>query len=58
MENELNLPVITGGMAPPSLRTIDEIDRWIEEDYVSFFNREAYEREKRLLSVNVPFVLE
>ncbi|MBN1757490.1 MAG: hypothetical protein JW863_04190 [Chitinispirillaceae bacterium] len=57
MENDLNLPVITGEMAPPSLRTIDEIDTWIEEDYASFFNREVYEREKRLYSVNVPFVL-
>jgi hypothetical protein len=57
MENELRLPVIKGGMLPPSLRSMDEINEWIEQDYLLFFNREAYEREKRALSVNVPFVL-
>jgi len=56
-ENELRLPVIKGDPAPPSLRTVDEIDEWIGQDYRDFFNRAAYEDEKRRYSVNVPFVL-
>lgn len=56
LTNELHFPVIKG-MLPHSLRSMDEINEWIEQDYLLFFNREAYEREKRALSVNVPFVL-
>jgi hypothetical protein len=55
MDDELNLPVITKEPLPPSLRSIDEIDKWIEEDYALFFNREIYEKEKRLNSVNIQF---
>lgn len=57
MENELNLPVFKTEPLPPSLRTLDEIDRWIEQDYLLFFNREIYDKEKKLYSVNVPFFL-
>ena len=57
MEGDLNLPDFKTGQLPPSLRTIDEIDRWIEEDYLLFFDRESYDREKKLCSVNIPFVL-
>jgi hypothetical protein len=57
LTNELHFPVIKGGMLPHSLRSMDEINEWIEQDYQLFFNREAYEREKRACSVNVPFVL-
>jgi hypothetical protein len=57
MEHELHLPVINGEMSPPSLRSMDEINEWIEHDYALFFNREKYEREKRAYSVSVPFVL-
>jgi hypothetical protein len=57
MDNELKLPVFTGESLPTSLRTMDEIDRWIEENYALFFNREIYEKEKRMNSVNVPFVI-
>jgi hypothetical protein len=53
----LNLPIIKDDPLPPSLRSMDEINTWIEQDYKLFFNRELYEKEKRLLSVNVPFVL-
>jgi hypothetical protein len=56
-ENDLNLPVIKGKQLPPSERTMDEINEWIEEDYALFFNREQYEKEKRRLSVNSKFVL-
>jgi len=57
MEGDLNLPVFKSEPLPPSLRTIDEIDRWIEEDYILFFDRESYNTEKKLCSVNIPFVL-
>lgn len=57
MADSLKLPVITKEPLPPLLRSIDEIDRWIEENYALFFDREIYEKEKRLNSVNVPFVL-
>jgi len=57
MDDKLNLPVLTEEPLPPSLRTMDEIDRWIEENYALFFDREIYEKEKRANSVNVPFVL-
>jgi hypothetical protein len=55
---ELNFPVIKGEMLPPSIRSVDEINTWIEHDYQYFFNRERYEKQKRQLSVNVPFKLE
>ena len=57
MKYDLNLPTLKGEPLPPLLRSIDEINTWIEQDYKLFFNRELYEKEKRLFSVNVPFVL-
>ncbi len=57
MNDDLKLPVFENEPLPPLLRTMDEIDRWIEEDYALFFNREIYEKEKRLNSVNIPFKL-
>jgi hypothetical protein len=57
MKYDLNLPSLKGEPLPPSLRTIDEVNTWIEQDYKLFFNRELYEKEKRQNSVNVPFVL-
>jgi hypothetical protein len=56
-DNELNLPLLKGDPAPSLLRTIDEIDAWIEQDYRIFFDRTIYEKEKSRNSVNVPFVL-
>jgi hypothetical protein len=55
--NELNLPLIKNEPAPPSLRTVDEVNEWIEQDYRLFFDRSIYENEKRKNSVDVPFVL-
>ena len=37
--------------------TIDEVIAWIDEDYELFFDREAYDKEKKECSVNVPFFL-
>lgn len=55
--SDIKFPVFTEPSTPPSTRSIDEIDAWIEQDYREFFNREAYEREKIILSVDTPFVL-
>jgi hypothetical protein len=55
--NELDLPLVKSDPAPPSVRTVDEVNQWIEQDYRYFFDRAVYEKEKRLNSVNVPFVL-
>jgi hypothetical protein len=55
---ELDFPVIKEQMAAPSIRSIDEINTWIEEDYKLFFDRKTYEREKRLLSVTKIFTLD
>ena len=54
----LNLPNIgPGEMLPPTLRDINVIDQWIEEDYALFFDRAVYEREKDRLTVTQPFKL-
>jgi len=57
MDDDLNLPAFDSEPLPPSLRSMDEINAWIEQDYKLFFNREIYEQEKRECSVNVPFTL-
>jgi len=56
--NDLHFPVFTAEPLPPSLRSVDEINTWIEQDYPFLFDRTIYEREKARLSVNVPFRLE
>lgn len=56
-EDKLNFPVIKNDPLPPSLRSIDEINKWIEHDYQLFFNRRLYEEEKKRNSVNVRFSL-
>jgi len=57
MDNDLHLPAFESDPLPPSLRSMDEVDQWIEENYRLFFDRPAYEREKRRLTVDKPFVL-
>lgn len=56
-KNELNFPIIEGEPMPQSLHSIDEVNEWIEHDYQLYFDRKVYEREKKLSSVNIPFVL-
>ena len=56
-ENEINFPMIESELLNSSLRSIDEVNEWIEHDYQIFFNRSFYEREKRLNSVNIRFKL-
>ena len=53
----LNLPVFTKNPRQHAVRSIDEINEWIEHDYKLFFNRELYEKEKKRFSVTVPFKL-
>ncbi len=57
MDRDLRLPIIREELLPPALRSMDEINAWIEEDYKNFFDREIYEQEKRSMSVDVPFSL-
>ena len=56
--DKLKFPVIKEEPAPPSLRSLDEINKWIEYLYPFLFNREIYEKEKKLNSVNVKFTLD
>jgi len=56
-EPELIFPAIKNKMAPPSIRSMDEIDAWIEHDYALFYDREKYLEEKRKMSVYEKFVL-
>ena len=57
MPEQLSFPDIGPEQLPPSIRSVDEIDEWIQQDYEAFFDREAYEKQKQELSVNVPFRL-
>lgn len=56
-ETELVFPVIREKMAPTSIRTIDEIDAWIEHDYALFYDQEKFLEEKKKMSVYERFVL-
>ena len=56
-QNELKFPVINDTMLEPSLRSMDEINEWIEHDYQLFFDRKTYEKEKKITSVLIPFTL-
>ena len=58
MSDKLKFPVIKGKALPPSLRSMDEIEAWIEHDYAILFRRDIYEAEKKRYSVNVPFKLD
>lgn len=53
----LEFPVFSQPMSPPMVRSMDEINEWIEQDYALFFNRERYELEKKKMSVNTIFIL-
>lgn len=53
----LIFPEISEKMAPPSIRTIDEIDSWIEHDYALFYDQEKFLEEKKKMSVYERFVL-
>lgn len=56
-ETELVFPVIMGKMAPPSIRSMDEINSWIEHDYALFYDREKFLEDKKKMSVYEKFIL-
>jgi hypothetical protein len=56
-EPALIFPILKGKMAPPSIRSIDEIDSWIEHDYAFFYDQEKFLEEKKKMSVYDKFVL-
>lgn len=58
MPDDLNLPKIRNNPPPPTLRSVDVINKWIEHDYLYFFDRKIYEEQKIKNSVNVRFKLE
>lgn len=58
MSKGLKLPIIRGKALPPSIRSMDQIEAWIEQDYQIFFRRDVYEAEKDRLSVNARFKLQ
>lgn len=56
-EQDLNLPDFSGKMLPPRTMSMDEIVECLDEDYRLFFDRESYEREKKIKEVAAAFVL-
>jgi hypothetical protein len=54
---DINLPVFDKPMQPASVRSLDEINNWIEQDYKLFFNRAEYEKNKLKCSVQKPFYI-
>lgn len=53
---DLNLPIITGPMKEPKPLSMDEYLEFVEFNLKHIpFDRKAYAKEKKLLSVNVPF---
>lgn len=55
---ELNLPVIKGAMKEPKPLSMDEYLKFVEFNLKNIpFDRKAYRKEKKLLAVNVPFLI-
>jgi len=54
---DLNFPEPDQEPLPPSIRSVDEINEWIEEDYERWSDRTVYEKDKKRNSVNVLFSL-
>jgi hypothetical protein len=54
---DLDLPVIKTKMSPPSIRSFEEIEQWLDEMYDQFYDAESYAKEKDRLSVNKMFTL-
>jgi hypothetical protein len=57
-KDDLKFPVVKQEPLEPSLRTVDEINTWIEQDYALFFDRTVYEEQKKKNSVDSPFLLD
>jgi hypothetical protein len=55
--SDISLPVIETAMSSPTIRSIDEINMFIEHDYALFYNKERHLNEKRKMSVFQVFTL-
>lgn len=55
---DIDLPLFDKPMQAASVRSMDEIDMWIEQDYELFFDRFEYEKKKLESSVCKRFSLE
>ena len=55
--NDLKLPIITEPQLPPKILTMDEYLEFVDFNLQNTFDRVAYEKWKKLLSVNVRFSL-
>jgi len=53
----VKLPVLVDTPLPHKPLSMDEYDEFIEHDLQFSFDRLAYEKEKALRRVNVPFIL-
>lgn len=55
---ELNLPVFSE--APPNHKylSMDDYDQFVMEDLEHAFDRESYEKEKKLRRVTIPFSID
>jgi hypothetical protein len=49
--DDINFPVFDEKMEDRSPRSLDEVDQWIEHDYMLFFDRIHYKKDKVRLSV-------
>jgi hypothetical protein len=56
--DDIKLPVFTKAITPASVRSLDEIDAWIEQDYHLFFDRSQYEKDKLKYAVYKKFVID
>ena len=57
MMDKLNLPVFTGPSLPPPVLSMNDYLDFVEFNLKYTFNREAYEKEKRLSAVDISFML-
>ena len=57
-EDDLIFPTFRETMLSPSIRSLDEINTWIEQDYSLFFDSKLYRQEKYKLSVDKRFILD
>lgn len=54
---KLKLPVIKQPLAGPRILSMDDYLKFVQFNLKHAFNKKAYARWKKMLAVNVPFVL-
>ena len=55
---ELKLPVIKTSLSEPKTLSMDEYLKFVQFNLKHAFDRRAYAKWKKMLAVNVPFVLD